>query len=212
LLYLLKTHVPRLGLRCQPWCDGEETVGHGVGPLGERRQHASQLDRALAQAEDSRTGRGPSTGRPAPRAVSSTPPRRTTPRPHRHDARRLVRPGHVDRYDRRPAEESAPSPVLTRRDHHALVLEHALRPLFGFFQAMTLPVAIFASAGDFDGTVLLNPTFTDASRWRSPTSPTYSRHVRPVRERSALDRLRRSRTRISIFAPADAARTRRVPP
>jgi FMN reductase len=42
-------------------------------------------------------------------------------------------------------------------DHHALVLEHALRPLFGFFQAMTIPVGIFASAGDFDGTVLLNP-------------------------------------------------------
>jgi FMN reductase len=42
-------------------------------------------------------------------------------------------------------------------DHHALALEHALRPLFGFFQAMTVPVAVFASAGDFDGTTLLNP-------------------------------------------------------
>ena len=42
-------------------------------------------------------------------------------------------------------------------DHHALVLEHALRPLFGFFQALTVPVAFFASAGDFDGTVLLDP-------------------------------------------------------
>lgn len=42
-------------------------------------------------------------------------------------------------------------------DHHALVLEHELRPLFGFFQAMTVPVAIFASAGDFDGTTLLTP-------------------------------------------------------
>lgn len=42
-------------------------------------------------------------------------------------------------------------------DHHALALEHALRPLFGFFQALTVPVAIFASAGDFDGTALLNP-------------------------------------------------------
>src|SRR5699024_5074353 len=39
----------------------------------------------------------------------------------------------------------------------ALVLEHGLRPLFGFFQAMTVPVAFFASAGDFDGSVLLNP-------------------------------------------------------
>jgi FMN reductase len=42
-------------------------------------------------------------------------------------------------------------------DHHALVLEHAMRPLFAFFQALTVPVAIFANAGDFDGTTLLNP-------------------------------------------------------
>lgn len=42
-------------------------------------------------------------------------------------------------------------------DHHALVLEHALRPLFGFFQALTVPVAFYAAAGDFDGTTLLNP-------------------------------------------------------
>jgi FMN reductase len=42
-------------------------------------------------------------------------------------------------------------------DHHALVLEHALRPLFGFFQALTVPVAIYANAGHFDGTMLLNP-------------------------------------------------------
>lgn len=32
-----------------------------------------------------------------------------------------------------------------------------MRPLFGFFQAMTVPVALCASSVDFDGTVLLNP-------------------------------------------------------
>src|SRR5690606_2995828 len=42
-------------------------------------------------------------------------------------------------------------------EHHALVLEHALRPLFGFFQSLTVPVAVFASSGDFDGTTLLTP-------------------------------------------------------
>lgn len=41
-------------------------------------------------------------------------------------------------------------------DRHALVIEHALRPLFGFFQAATAPVGFYASAGDFDGTVVLN--------------------------------------------------------
>lgn len=42
-------------------------------------------------------------------------------------------------------------------ERHALVLEHALRPLFGFFQALTVPVGFYASAGDFDGTLPLNP-------------------------------------------------------
>lgn len=42
-------------------------------------------------------------------------------------------------------------------EHHALALDHALRPLFAFFQALTLPVAVFASSGDFEGTTLLNP-------------------------------------------------------
>ncbi|MFD6443945.1 NAD(P)H-dependent oxidoreductase [Promicromonospora sp. NPDC060204] len=41
--------------------------------------------------------------------------------------------------------------------HHALVVDHALRPLFAFFQARTLPVSVYASSSDFDGTALLNP-------------------------------------------------------
>lgn len=42
-------------------------------------------------------------------------------------------------------------------DRHALVLDHALRPLFAFFQALTAPVGIYLSSGDFDGTTILNP-------------------------------------------------------
>lgn len=41
-------------------------------------------------------------------------------------------------------------------DRHALVIEHALRPLFGFFQAATIPVGFYANAGDFDGSTVLN--------------------------------------------------------
>lgn len=41
-------------------------------------------------------------------------------------------------------------------DRHALVIEHALRPLFGFFQAATAPVGFYANSGDFDGTLVLN--------------------------------------------------------
>lgn len=34
-------------------------------------------------------------------------------------------------------------------DRHALLVEHQMRPLFGFFQALTLPLGIFASERDF---------------------------------------------------------------
>ena len=34
---------------------------------------------------------------------------------------------------------------------HALVIEHQLRPLFGFFEAAVLPTGIYASAADFAG-------------------------------------------------------------
>ncbi|GAA3932056.1 NAD(P)H-dependent oxidoreductase [Microbacterium soli] len=66
-------------------------------------------------------------------------------------------------------------------EHHALVLEHAMRPLFGFFQAMTVPVAVFASSADFDGTVPLTPRI----HGRVETAIT---DVRPI----LLGRVRRS--------------------
>jgi FMN reductase len=34
-------------------------------------------------------------------------------------------------------------------DRHALIVEHQLRPLFGFFMAHTLPTAVYASDRDF---------------------------------------------------------------
>lgn len=39
-------------------------------------------------------------------------------------------------------------------ERHALVIEHQLRPLFGFFQALTLPVGVYASAADFQDQTL----------------------------------------------------------
>lgn len=36
-------------------------------------------------------------------------------------------------------------------ERHALILEHSFRPLFGFFQALTLPIGVYASNSDFDG-------------------------------------------------------------
>lgn len=35
-------------------------------------------------------------------------------------------------------------------ERHALIIEHQLRPLFAFFQALTLPLGVYASDTDFD--------------------------------------------------------------
>jgi FMN reductase len=34
-------------------------------------------------------------------------------------------------------------------DRHALIIEHQFRPLFGFFQALTLPLGVYAKDSDF---------------------------------------------------------------
>ena len=34
-------------------------------------------------------------------------------------------------------------------DRHALVIDHQLRPLFSFFQSVTLPIGVYASEADF---------------------------------------------------------------
>jgi FMN reductase len=52
----------------------------------------------------------------------------------------------------------AGTPVLLAagggNDQHSLVIEHELRPLFGFFQALTAPIGVYAKPGDYtDGVV-----------------------------------------------------------
>jgi FMN reductase len=39
-------------------------------------------------------------------------------------------------------------------ERHALIVEHQLRPLFGFFEAFTLPTAVYATDKDFTDGVL----------------------------------------------------------
>lgn len=34
-------------------------------------------------------------------------------------------------------------------DRHALIIDHQLRPLFGFFQALSLPIGVYAAEADF---------------------------------------------------------------
>ena len=52
-------------------------------------------------------------------------------------------------------------------DRHALLVEHQMRPLFGFFQALTLPLGIFANEGDFADYRISRTTSGSASRRRS---------------------------------------------
>ena len=41
-------------------------------------------------------------------------------------------------------------------ERHSLIVEHQLRPLFGFFEALTIPTAIYASDKDFVDGVLVS--------------------------------------------------------
>lgn len=42
-------------------------------------------------------------------------------------------------------------------DRHALVIDHQLRPLFGFFQALSLPIGVYAAEADFAHYQIANP-------------------------------------------------------
>ena len=45
-------------------------------------------------------------------------------------------------------------------ERHSLIVEHQLRPLFGFFEALTMPTAIYASDRDFsDGALVSEAIF-----------------------------------------------------
>ncbi|OQX66457.1 MAG: FMN reductase [Sorangiineae bacterium NIC37A_2] len=44
---------------------------------------------------------------------------------------------------------------------HCLVVEHQLRPLFAFFQALTLPTAVYASDSDFENYAIHSPSLQD---------------------------------------------------
>jgi FMN reductase len=47
---------------------------------------------------------------------------------------------------------------------HALAVEHQFRPLFGFFSALTLPTAVYASDEDFRDGVIADPVTLDRIR------------------------------------------------
>ncbi|GEO18881.1 FMN reductase [Microvirga aerophila] len=71
---------------------------------------------------------------------------------------------------------------------HALMIEHQLRPLFGFFEALTLPTAVYASDPDFvDGQLADVSVLTRAAAAAAQLTtlldqrPRHSASVTPVR-------------------------------
>jgi FMN reductase len=46
-------------------------------------------------------------------------------------------------------------------DRHALIIEHQFRPLFSFFQAITLPLGVYASDNDFVDYRIESPALVD---------------------------------------------------
>jgi len=46
-------------------------------------------------------------------------------------------------------------------DRHALMIEHQFRPLFGFFQSLTLPLGIYANDSDFTDYRVTNPALRE---------------------------------------------------
>ncbi|CAN5303904.1 FMN reductase [soil metagenome] len=46
-------------------------------------------------------------------------------------------------------------------ERHALIIEHQLRPLFGFFQSLALPVGVYAHDSDFTDYTISNAQLTE---------------------------------------------------
>lgn len=65
-------------------------------------------------------------------------------------------------------------------DRHALVIEHQLRPLFGFFEAQTLPTGLYAADRDFTDGQPSSPALMDRmSRAVGQLAPFFSRRSLP---------------------------------
>jgi len=65
-------------------------------------------------------------------------------------------------------------------DRHALVIEHQLRPLFGFFEAQTLPTGVYAADRDFTNGQPTSPAVTDRlGRAVAQLTPYLSRRALP---------------------------------
>lgn len=102
---------------------------------------------------------------------------------------------------------------------HALTIEHQLRPLFAFFQALTLPVGVYAASDEFEGGRVRCPEVLDRIEAAAARALPFL-GMAPVRSRTAARRQRAaassSGTASSVVSAvtarewASSASTRRV--
>jgi FMN reductase len=71
-------------------------------------------------------------------------------------------------------------------DRHALVLDHQLRPLFSFFQALTLPIGVYATKADFENYRVSSPALRARIQLAAQrAAPLFRDHARPPLRRAA---------------------------
>ncbi|MET4579258.1 FMN reductase [Ottowia thiooxydans] len=71
-------------------------------------------------------------------------------------------------------------------DRHALVLDHQLRPLFAFFQSLTLPIGVYGTNADFENYQVTSPALQARIELAAErAAPLFSAHQRPLLRRAA---------------------------
>lgn len=65
-------------------------------------------------------------------------------------------------------------------ERHALIIEHQFRPLFGFFQALTLPVGVYGSDSDFTDYRVTSPALHERIELALERSRPLIRRFEPV--------------------------------
>ncbi|MDX9667941.1 FMN reductase [Pseudomonas sp. P5_152] len=68
-------------------------------------------------------------------------------------------------------------------DRHALVIDHQLRPLFSFFQSVTLPLGVYASQADFSDYQITSEALNTRIRLAvERAAPLFSAHAADLRK------------------------------
>jgi FMN reductase len=140
-------------------------IGSDIGRALARRDLSSAAERALSQVEDAQI------------LIAATPVYRGSYSGHfKHLFDLIDQNALID------------TPVILAAtggsDKHCLVIEHQLRPLFGFLQSYTVPVGVYASHSDFENGDVRSPIVL--ARIVTAARQAVSLHEVLVRSKAAL--------------------------